>query len=371
MRRQSLISIILLLCIAAPMVAQDTAPYIGWPIEQHCVGDPTPPPDDWTYDGTIFVQGTQGIRALNDYYQTPYFALFESPFIYAASLSPNGQWYAVPAGYRGYATMIDYAYLVDSIMIVSTDTRREAHYVPWRLYSRGSFDMYSVLSPLWLDNEHILYARGSLSGLFDTYVINPFTAESSQWEGEISPLNAAVSSDGTLAVQGQLDYATYKTSWNLLNYPDGEVIIALPALSSLLWSPDSTIFAATVELSDDDSNKDQLTLFDRAGTVTSVIFLTEVNQSVRLLAFSHDGQLLTFVLGKNFYVADIQNQKVIETCLTLAGHRVGLNAIAWSPHFNQLAFRYQDVISVLNIESNEFYNVSSVPGEVVAWGAAD
>lgn len=371
MRYLTFIPILFALFSIAPLAAQDTPSQTGWPIEQHCVGDPTSPPADWTYDGTIFVQGQQGIRALDDYYKTPYFTLFESPFIYAAALSPDGKWYAVPAGYRGYATMSTSSYEIKGIMVVGTDTSRKSYFVPLRVSYEGMFDAYSIPSVRWLDNTHLMY-EGIYADDFGTYIIEPFAGEYTRWEGKSSPLYGFVAPDGKLGIVRTS--LSDELAWSLLNYPEGEILTTLTApIGSLVWSPDSTIFVASIDQPDallDDATH-QLALFDRMGERISVIFSAGTQQSPEVLAFSNDGRFLTFLFDDNhLYIVDMQNQAVIETCLSLIGHQYLINGLTWSPHAHQLAFRYADAVDVLDFEASTFYKVSDVPGEVVAWGAA-
>ena len=95
MRKLALIPIALLtLLTLTPLAAQDATPQPGWLVEQHCIGDPTPPPDGWTYDGTIFVNDDVGIHALNPKIKTPHIVLFRQEFTNGAALSPDGKWYA-------------------------------------------------------------------------------------------------------------------------------------------------------------------------------------------------------------------------------------------------------------------------------------
>jgi hypothetical protein len=372
MRRLIVISLLLgLFSIIAPVAAQETPPDTGWPVEQRCVGDPTPPPEGWTYDGTIFVQGTQGIRALNQKYATPYFALFESPFIYGASLSPDGKWYAVPTGYRGYATMSSNSYVIDGIAVVKTDTSRESHFVPLQTSYQGMFDRYSVPTVHWIDNTHIIY-EGRYDGYFDTYVMEAFTNEVHLWEGKLSPLYVLASPDKTLAVGST--YEDNQFVKKLFHYPSGEGITTLsPNLSDLVWSLDSTMFAAI--LNEDGNSPDtanhQIVTFDRSGNSKSVILLKPNSQWSQPLTFSADSKFLILLVDNTyFYVADLENQIIIDTCLTLSGRPFLFKPIVWSPDAHQLAFRYVDVITILNLDTNEFYKLSDIPGEVVAWGAA-
>lgn len=102
MRHIPLIAIMFLLCIVAPLAAQDATPDTGWPIEQRCVGDPTPPPADWSYDGTILYQGKYGIHGLRSDWPTSRVLAFTNitdsdQFLYGGALSPDFYWYAAAA----------------------------------------------------------------------------------------------------------------------------------------------------------------------------------------------------------------------------------------------------------------------------------
>jgi hypothetical protein len=217
MRSITLITCLFLLVAVAPLAAQDSTPAAGWPVETRCVGDPIPPPGGWTWDGTIFVQGNQGIRDLNDYYQTPYFALFHNAFIYGAALSPDGRWYAVPIGEQRYATMIDYNFVVMGIKVISTDTSRKEYFVPWNFYNRASWAAYAVPKLVWTDNEHLVYPYANAP---KPYLVNPFTGEKEEWKGELSPSDALVSPDGSRALQIIRNTNATDAPLLLVNYPD-------------------------------------------------------------------------------------------------------------------------------------------------------
>ena len=61
----------------------------SWPIEQHCLGEPTPP-DDWAFEGTIFTQGS-GVHAIRADVTTPYYVAFsgDTEFGNNGALSPE------------------------------------------------------------------------------------------------------------------------------------------------------------------------------------------------------------------------------------------------------------------------------------------
>lgn len=51
-------------------------PDSGWEIIERCVGEPTIPPDDWTFEGTILATGWAGIHGINADWDTPVVQVF-------------------------------------------------------------------------------------------------------------------------------------------------------------------------------------------------------------------------------------------------------------------------------------------------------
>jgi hypothetical protein len=179
-RLQIFISVSLLLFSSFNTSAQDE---MGWPVEQRCLGEPTAPPEGWTFEGTIFTQNYEGIRGVNSRIKTPYFIIFDDGFAYGASASPDGRWYTVPAGRVTNATMVDYCFIVEEIRVYSTDGRRELYTLPWNITFRGGGG-YAVRQIRWVDNEHFIYEQGQYNSNEDTFVVQPFTGEVILWNNE-------------------------------------------------------------------------------------------------------------------------------------------------------------------------------------------
>ncbi len=369
-RTRPLIWICIIVLAFSTTAAQDDDTS-GWPVEQRCVGEPTAPPEGWTFEGTIFVQRDDGVHAIRSDVSTPYFVAFNGRDLTSAgTISPDGKWYAVPSGYSEYVSMLDDGIIVEEIRVYSTNPAHEIFRVPWRVSYRGMRDygLYFVSPIRWLDNEQLIYESGSwLLEQYEASVINPFTGEISLWEGELQNLhtNLYISPDWTRAVgyHGGESGVFDTMSGNLLT--DLSELYSLPRA---FWSPDSSQFASPFPGQTDNAISN-LALFDRDGSFLETIFSVAAN-SVYFLDFkwSPDRHEFAFTVRREeefrLYIGDINDRIIIDTCLALS------NA-AWSPTGKELAFEFYtgsgNVIGVYDLEAETSLVLAYYPGSVIAW----
>ena len=197
----------LVLCLLAvsgyTTTAQEAADTdIGWPIEQQCAGQPTPPPEGWTFEGTIFTRGGDGVHAVRADMATPYYIAFQSDTEFGAmgALSPDGSWFAVPAGQtRNDVRRLLIFFNIRELRVYSTDGKRELHQVEGTgKADYGMSAFYAVTPPQWIDNQHLIYYDyGNPQHIL---LINPFTGEVESWRSRrIDPLLSFPSPDRTRA----------------------------------------------------------------------------------------------------------------------------------------------------------------------------
>ena len=101
--RLLLIALMIVLSLNASTVSGDDDPETPWPFEERCIAEPTLPPEDWTYSGTLLMAGYAGIHAMQADWDTSRVEAFfyadrlGKPLL-GGQLSPDGRWYAVPIG---------------------------------------------------------------------------------------------------------------------------------------------------------------------------------------------------------------------------------------------------------------------------------
>jgi hypothetical protein len=367
--------------------AQDTPPE-GWPVEQRCVGEPTKPPEGWTFPGTILMTGYAGIHGVNAAWDTPHIVASGYPGVFreanadgSAGLSPDKKWYAtfdtetIPS--ESYNHLVE----IHSIVVYSTTNKDEVYRIPWAnywLYMWGPRSMY------WLDNTHLIYETSEYAEQKPgkLYLINPFDGTVIPWQGKLDLADFhkgwpsdfyRISSD--LYPSPDFAHALYKpaydSSWGIYDVMSGNNIAEINMIGEefTIWMPDSSHFVTEV-LNPQDGEKRDLTLFDAAGDSTSLILTVESKQlSLRNAGWSSDGNYLAFIAGEYYsahdtrrlFIADIEHHKLWDTCMDVG------RGLAWSPTSRQLAYfmegRKQKRVVIMDIERQTSY--------VVAYHVAD
>jgi hypothetical protein len=359
----------------------------GWPIEQRCVGEPTMPPEDWTFEGTILMTGYAGIHAVQADWETPRVVVFldEERNLRGGTLSPDGNWYASPYGDVYETETHNFITTVEEIRIYSTVEAQEEYSValPDTPFFGGTYGKAH-----WLDNSHFIFETGITPHIVE---INPFTGEMSTWDGAISDLSG---NNGSHPYPSP-DFTRYLTFGSVYDVATGGRLQDIPIylgsrIPVIVWKPDSTHFVAEIQ-GDEINAKHALGLFDRDGNLVSSIFNFTNDKQIRRaldrssvledipwenIAWSLHGRYVAFIVQEqpyplvtNLYIADIEQRRVIDTCIsTDAG-------LAWSPKGTQLALMAegegQRPILVYDIQQNQILNVGYHSGGILAWRAND
>lgn len=137
-----------------------------WPVIERCIGEfnyPSVPPSRWDFKGTIVSLSSHGIHAIKTSEPQKYFIALASDNSYpsAGSFSPDGKWYAYPAGHT-YKTSMTWSvyHVLEEIVIVSTDGTGNAIRVPW--YDHISITNPDNLpTPIWLSPTSLLMRRAN------------------------------------------------------------------------------------------------------------------------------------------------------------------------------------------------------------------
>jgi hypothetical protein len=370
------LSILFLLAITLAH-AQDTTPEAddAWAIEQRCVAEPTTPPDDWTFDGTILMTGYAGVHAINDDWETPRIVV---PGASTNALSPDGRWYAVPEG-EGHQSdsLTHWDVSIHEIVVYSTETS-ESYSVPWDAffhYSNSGADEYYVT---WLDNERFIYYRGSEWVTLEITIVNPFTGEVTPWA---SPL------DDSYDYFFSPDLTRFVAQEQVYDFATATALTDSLSIGAVDWATDSSRFVAVFR--DRENELLQLRLYDRDGNLLDVMYTGQETELIPFntrpafadnMAWSADGRYLALEtavsgriseLGSKLYIMDMEAQLIYDTCLSIG------DGIVWSPDGTQLAFiaagRDHRAVHILDTASWSLYTVAYhtayISQGVIGWRA--
>lgn len=375
--------LILFLCGMTSFVSltQDESDY--FPIVENCIPEPTLPPDDWSYAGTIMMSGYAGVHGMNAEWDTPRVLVFESvasngdSMLIGGSLSPNGQWYAMPMGEFFVEVSFNHYNFVRSVRVYKTDGTRD--YIEFAL---NSYDFYSnferawsYLPIHWIDDESFV-----IGGI----LFYPFEGigEPASFDTDTSSLYPwAYSPDSQLIYDGRKingEYLHATTYGNIEDFTFAE----MPSLDALSWKRDSSEFIGAVE--NTDFVPTHLSLFDRNGQLLDKIIPIEPRQFgfvKRLTTRRNESQwspddtkfVLTMKLESYLdpnvvHIIDLETRQVINTCLDT------INVPIWSPDGQFLA--YLDLTSdnqniiVVDLELGQAFIVGKHIGtssEMLGW----
>jgi hypothetical protein len=375
--------LLLLICLfTSPITithAQDDDTPSGWPIEERCIGNHTPPPSDWTFDGTIMMTGRHGVHAYQQDWETPRVVSFVDCIdLSRAGLSPDQSWYACPQAHRTFH--IDTWVITEGINVYSTVDYQEAYHYPWQL-SYSISHGFPITQMYWLDNSRILYwLDGAERPISGEVVLNPFDRTIVQWEGQLTDIvqfgrNGAriVSPDRTRTIVHRPFSGLEDGLYDVMS---GEMLTELDLSwgTSVYWMPDSSHFITGIGPSSYTENSlSQLVLFDRDGNVIDIIHTYDENTVVGgNSAWSSDGRYLSFNIGEResyigyLHIADMQERRIINTCLTEIG-----SGAAWSPDSTQLALLTPgDGIQSVLVLDIEAYTLHPVARHDTRWSGA-
>jgi hypothetical protein len=397
-----LFSIILLFVSLAHAQESTPEPDDGWTIEQRCIGEPTTPPDDWTFDGTILTLDETGVHGIRSDWETPHVLAFTDTengnylMGHSYSLSPDMRWMAEAKGHVqcGGTCMMPYITVTYiQIFDLSGEAPREYITLEWDFHYADHSLRIDTPVITWIDNEHFVYPymehpSSSEWGPMQLRIVNPFTGEMQEWTDPIDPsLNDWDSPDFTRLIWRDSDFAA-NTEYFFLTDSDNQILLEFetPQFQPLpdwaaVWSPDSAYFLG-VDYSDAVNDNVRLLIYDRNGDLVSPI-LSFINQgfpepegiglewspnshsfAIRLeVQPDDDPQTLDYTV----YIVDLEDQHVIDLCTN------ALYSPVWSPDSQSLAFRtaYTEQVIVFDTQTQELYTVASETGFPIGWRAND
>ena len=157
----------------------------SWQIIERCVDEPAAPPDDWSFDGVIFMYTWRAVHGLNTHIDTPYIIAYNNKrnsFALNGTVSPDGRWFAVPTGTGRPAGFITWHFEVERIHVYSTDGRRTRYTVDTNspIYFGSDIPYYEVDIPQWLNDEEFIFPV--MGNVMER--INPFSGTREPYNGD-------------------------------------------------------------------------------------------------------------------------------------------------------------------------------------------
>lgn len=365
--RWLLLFVCLLLLSINPLFAQTDEPE-GWPIIERCVGAPTTPPDDWSFDGMIVYHDDNGIHALRDTLDTPYYLAFRNTrqFIDSAILSPNGSLIAVPASYFDYDTTRygDRYWHIHEILIYSTGLDRQLLFrIPLHHVYRNSSKAGAGAGIEWI-NENSFAASSSSNYYLNDEVRNLYILDE---EVRIEDI-AEYSNIRNMLVESATIFLHITVSDENNNR----------ALYQEVAVTDANLgFLTTLSQESLERQEVQFELYDTESDKISIIFLAGQFERESLRALSADGQFFSFsarrITGETtedfrLYIADLQEQVIIDTCINQQGAK-------WSPDSRYLVYTDGSLtddeqgIFVVDWQEGLSYLIYRTTGQVMGWYA--
>ncbi|MFN8372385.1 MAG: hypothetical protein U0694_05855 [Anaerolineae bacterium] len=367
MPRIPLLCCLLLLTVTLARAQEATpAAAVGWTMEQRCVGEPSTPPDDWSFEGTLFLRGEDfNVRGYRSDMDTTYIIAFHgADFTLSGALSPDGHWFAVPHGSTSPSTAypIDTYFIIDRIRIYDTSPARETHEIEWdnrrSVGSEGSLE-----DVVWLDNSHFMYAYGGGS-------YTDGEAYISDIDGTTYPTSFSTLAQFSPDSSRVIDYTFHDgaNDWALFSGETGQVINDLPNRGGALWLPDSSGF---FRYGQSNMNRENLELYSRDGNVLDTVAV----QPFSFLGISRDGHYLALARrdttqnASTLFIADLEQYNITDTCLQIdIGFPTG--QFTWASDstivYTYLAERVRQ-IAVLNLQTQTNYILENVDGTILGW----
>ncbi|HEX2905986.1 MAG TPA: hypothetical protein VHO69_03955 [Phototrophicaceae bacterium] len=373
-----------------PMTAQDTS--AGWPVETRCVGEPTTPPEGWTFPGAILMGGPYGIHGLKADWDTTHVLAFTGGYdlIHAnGGLSPDMKWLLAAAGdVECSGGCFHPTFYINKLLLfnITGINPREVYTIPWNFSYTDSIALWGIPPIVWTDNEHIVYPIQSegWSSVDNAvpYTLNPFTQEKKLW-GNKYYLRTSPDHSRNLV------YDEADNLYRLQDAKSGEIIrtfdlkefLPMPEFTQV-WSPNSAYFLNIRRI---EEYIVELVLFDRNGVLNSSV-LTINTHSPNPFYLPNDLSISWSPNSDSFwmkiydespdrkrYMVNLPNQRLTDLCLPLDKQNMDRWEFVWSPEGNQLAttiYQGRNELSenlVFDLVDWKLYRIGYIDGSVFGW----
>lgn len=367
-----------------------TAQDAGWPVETRCVGEPTAPPERWTFDGTILLYGPYGIHGLKADWDTTHVLAFTGGYRilhFNGGLSPDKQWIAGPVGYAqlySNSNIQDFFVTDFALFDISGNHPREVRTIPWAMAYAVQGYYTDQPNIVWLDNQHIIYPIDP-EGMGMSYnddafphVLNPFTGEKYAYDNDYYRRSSPDFTRSLIYNDADNFYELEDAkSGTVIRTFDLEKFLPFPKFTEI-WSPNSDYFL-NVHLIDERTI--DIALYTRDGVFVNSILELDISSSNALfvpnagldIVWSPDskyfwGEFAFPPAHKGRYLVDVDQQQIIDPCLPLDGNYI---AFEWSPNSRQLAAGMergrQHQVIVFDLDDWKLYKVGYLDGYVIGW----
>lgn len=310
-----------------------------WPVIEHCVSEPTNPPDDWSFEGTIIMAGYAGLHGYSYGWETPRVLVFLSPQeIDNGTLSPDGHHYVVPheeVFFHGGGLLLSTTIHINQIDVYEVTpiaTRTPIFTTEWDLtYTTGSNGFSRKVA--WLDNERFMFEVGTDGG--NIAIVNFKNNERQLWQHPQFYLTDSPyfvpAPDWTIASGSDpLD----KSYWFISDLQSGETLTRVENINiwRASWAKNSqqAILYHSPFPNNEENPHRQLMFTDRAGNIQVLTYLEE-NTYLNNMAWSPNNHYVAYTTD-TLHLISIEDKQIVDTCLSIDS-----DSLIWSPDSTQIA----------------------------------
>jgi hypothetical protein len=297
-------------------------------------------PPDWTFPGTLLLEGPYGIHGLKSDWKTPHVLAFtnvgKAGYGYRigtytsdrGAFSPDFKWYAAveKKNVCGFGCDSSDSNVQGIHVFNITGQKPREHYFVKRYldYSTGRIEGDWVV-PIWMNETALVFPADDIHGNLDNVrpeIINVFTGKKREWTRPFNPFDKRTSPDGKTSI-------TYKDSeYQLVNNDDLRVIHTFPAPPfdfpaswNNIWSTNSRYFLGGTKI---DDVTVQLNLYDRdtlqAEAITQVSTYDFYNSDRFKVVWSPDSRYFFLTSTKGFdtpstqMLVDVVEKRIWDLC---------------------------------------------------------
>lgn len=355
-----LLLIVLLLPMTFVVQGQVTDQVATLPLVKQCFVPHTEQEESSSFSGTMVLTSLGRLHAFRAEWDTPRISAFFQAV--DTALSPDHRWFAFVEGGSNTDGMVT-VFSTSRLRVVNTLDGNE-YALPWENRYASIHRIYGH-QLYWLDNERLLYSIGDQDEHW--FEIDPFQGEIQSWHARFTPSYFAFE----LAPNGEYGLsADWPEPFWSIHTPMTDITMQTALkYSPIAWHPSELYFAGVVFPQASEAEAVVTVTLD--GAVDEVLYRDDSPETrINQLQWSPDGRYLAFST-EYLYIADIERQIIIDTCLTSSPR--GYFSMAWAPTSTQLAllnpYDPNREIRVIDLESFTEAVVGYHSGEVIGWRA--
>ncbi len=357
----------------------------GWDFKQICISEPTTPPEEWTFDGTILINGTYGVHGYRSEWDTTQVLAFTKNGYFSQlpyALSANGYWYVEAVGNQREECIMGCSlqFEVNTIEIHPLDLMepRDSYGIPWSYTYSYSINAANPKNFTWINDMSVaFYFYGDGDDLIQVIDVN--TGQRSGWKNDIDIVNSPdLSPDLTRRIiwtsEGERRYA------EILDLEINTELDSAQLYSDTgnhVWSPDSQ-YVISYEYTPDENVGNfsyEIRILNRNGEFVALPLISQIYNFgssspgyVNDIKWTRDSSKFLLFLDErdidisrpSNYIVDLENTTVIDTCLTS-------RYVYWSPDGTQLVTIYKGQLTIYNPQKEQWYAVTPINGYLLGW----